>query len=61
MQKNVNTKSASSKISKIRHFSRIPDSRKGGEKYASFEGVRTCFNPLFPLGLWHKKSASEKR
>ena len=61
MQKNVNTKSASSKISKIRHYSRILDNGRDSQKFASFEGVQTCFNPLFPLGLWHKKSASEKR
>ena len=61
MQKNVNTKSASSEISKIRHFSRIPDSRKGSEKFASFEGVQTTLNPLFLQAFGHKKSALEKR
>ena len=61
MQKNVNTKSASSKISKIRHYSRILDNGRDSQKFASFEGVQTTLNPLFLQAFGHKKSALEKR
>ena len=61
MQKNVNTKSASSKISKIRHYSRILDNGRDSQKFASFEGVQTTLNPLFLQTFGHKKSALEKR
>ena len=61
MQKNVNTKSASSKISKIRHYSRILDNGRDSQKFESFEGVQTTLNPLFLQAFGHKKSALEKR
>ena len=61
MQKNVNTKSASSKNSKNQHYSRILDNGRDSQKYASFEGVQTTLNPLFLQAFGHKKSALEKR